>query len=504
MIQGTASDVGKSIISTALCRIFKEDSKQVAPFKSWNMSLNSFVTQDGGEIGIAQAIQAEAAGVEPIVDMQPILVKPRGDGLSQVIVRGKPLGDLNYNNQDHDYFTKARNIIDQSINKLKNNYDIIVMEGAGSPAEVNRKGKDLANMMVASLNNTPVFLVADIDRGGALASLVGTLRLLEPADRKLVKGLIINRFRGDFDLLKPGIEFLENYTGIPVVGVIPYLKDINLPEEDSASLKKKEVGLKQKDLKIAVISLPRISNFTDFKSLSLEADVDLSYVKSHIELDNADLIIIPGTKSTTLDLKYLKESGFADKLIELSRQQVPITGICGGYQMMGKALFDPYNTEGQITEIEGLGLLPVETRFLPEKTTHQVRARITADNNLFSKMRDEIIRGYEIHMGETRYLAKSASLFTIIERSGESIKVKDGAVADNGNSFGTYLHGVFNNDKFRRTLLDQLREIKGIPPINRNEYSYKQDIEADYDKLANIVRKNLKMDLINSIISKGV
>ncbi len=518
MIQGTASDVGKSVISTALCRILAREQRRVAPFKSWNMSLNSFVTPEGGEIGIAQAIQARAAGVIPSVDMQPMLVKPRGDGLSQVIVRGRPLTDMGYDN-DQEYIEQAREIIAGALQNLQQEYEIIVMEGAGSPAEVNRMDQDLANMMVARLHQTPVLLVADIDRGGALASLVGTIRLLKPEDRKLVKGFIINRFRGDFDILKPGLDWLEDYIGIPVLGVIPYLRNIKLPEEDSASLKMREEKSATKEneaagrqfagddrndkLKIVVINLPRISNFTDFKSLSLESDVDLTYVREDSELTGADLIIIPGSKSTTADLEFLKESGMAEKITSLARAGTAVIGICGGYQILGESLSDPHHTEGKLTEIKGLGLLPIRTRFLPEKTTHQAKARITRDSGFFAGLKDEIIYGYEIHMGETIYTENQSAPFMLIERSGQEVEIEDGALGLEGNCLGTYLHGIFNNDRFRRSLLNELRKRKGIPPVNRDGYCYDKQMEADFDELADIVSKNLNMDLFYSILKQG-
>lgn len=522
MIQGTASNAGKSLLAAALCRIFKQDGFRVAPFKSWNMSLNSFVTPEGGEIGIAQAIQAEAAGVSPTVDMQPILVKPKGDGLSQVVVRGKPIGDMGYQQGSEEYIKWALDIIKGSLNRLKDKYEIVVLEGAGSPAEINVKKRDLANMKVAALNKTPVILVADIDRGGAFASLVGTLQLLEAEERELVKGFIINRFRGDVDILQPGIDFLEEYTGRPVLGVIPYLRDIILPEEDSVSLIKQEGrSTLQEEIKIGVIRLPHISNFTDFASLAGEPDVSLTYIEEAAELTELDLIIIPGTKSTTTDLEYLKKTGLAERIMELSRDGMPVMGICGGFQMMGRRLLDPHHTEGPIEEISGLGILPVETTFLPEKTTHQVKARVTGQGLLLSGLKDQIVEGYEIHMGESRYLSRSRSQaqsqtqsclqsqspsqpyfispFRIYKRSGQRVDVRDGAVSESGLHFGTYIHGIFNNDHFRRSFLNRLRKIKGLSPEGSG-FSYRQKLDADYDKLAEIVRENLRMGLIYDLL----
>lgn len=502
MIQGTASDVGKSIIATAFCRIFSRKNFKVAPFKAWNMSLNSFVTPDGGEIGIAQAIQAEAAGINPTVEMQPILVKPKGKGLSQVILRGKPIGDLGYQ-RDSSYMELAIKNIEFALNKLRKNNDIVVMEGAGSPVEINVKKWDLANMRVAKIFNSPVILVTDIDRGGALASLVGTLRLLEPEERDLVKGLIINRFRGDIDLLKPGIDFLEEYTGKPVVGVIPYFKDISLPEEDSASLKRVTIP-GEKDIKIGVINLPHISNFTDFSPLLSEKDVSLKYINDFEEINELDLIIIPGSKSTTSDLKYLKDKGLTEKIVQSSKAGIPVIGICAGYQMMGEVLYDPNHTEGEREEIMGLGLLPIETYFRQDKTTHQVKARISAKALLLEGLEGEEIEGYEIHMGYSRYSNKGCNnyLFNIFTRSSKGIEIEDGIVSKDGLHFGTYIHGLFNNDKFRETLLNNIRLKKGLSPIKRNT-SYKQGLTADYDKLADIVEDNLQMDIIYSLLKGG-
>jgi len=500
MVQGTASDVGKSIIATALCRIFSRNKYRVAPFKSWNMSLNSFVTPEGGEIGIAQAIQAWAAGINPTVDMQPVLIKPKGYGLTQVIFRGKAVGDMGYK-KDDSYLKEAFKIIKTSLEKLRKANDIVVMEGAGSPVEINVKKWDLANMKIARLFNSPVLLVTDIDRGGALASLVGTLRLLEDEERELVKGLIINRFRGDIDLLKPGIDFLEEYTGKPVLGVIPYFTDFYLPEEDTASLKQFS-GSDKKDIEIAVIKLPHLSNFTDFTPLLTERDLYLKYVDYAGDLNNPDLIIIPGSKNTTADLKYLSERGLAQKIIQAGRKGTPVIGICGGYQMMGEKLYDPEYTEGDREEMNGLGLLPIETYFLREKTTHQVKARLTARTELLKGLEGEEIQGYEIHMGKSNYLISGSEkcLFSITSRSNEEVLIADGCVSEDGMHFGTYIHGLFNNDQLRHRLLNNLRINKGLTAIERDNF-YNQELITNYDKLADIVEKNLQMDIIYDLLN---
>lgn len=503
MIQGTASDVGKSMVATALCRIFARNNFKVAPFKSWNMSLNSAVTAEGGEIGIAQVIQAEAAGVEPVVDMQPILVKPKGNGLSQVIVRGKPIGEMGQQ-KDSKYMRMALKNIELALNKLRENNDIVVMEGAGSPVEINVKDWDLANMKVAALFKSPVILVTDVARGGALAALVGTLRLMEKEERELVKGLIINRFRGDFDLLKPGLDFLEEYTGKPVLGVIPYLKDIRLPEEDSASLQLQGgKSTEQRDLKIGIIQLPHMSNFTDFSPLSLAKDVSLTYVSTPLQVRGLDLIIIPGTKSTTSDLEYIKNKGLAQEIQFSARKGVPVIGICGGYQIMGQFLYDPYHTEGEREEIRGLGLLPIKTHFLVEKTTHQVKAISRGGPLLLQGLEGKEMTAYEIHMGESSYTEQGnkSFIFNIFSRSDKCVKIEDGSLSENRLHFGTYLHGLFNNDILRNTLLNNLRLRKGLAPIKRS-LSYQKGLIADYDQLADIVEGSLDMDLIYSMGSK--
>lgn len=498
MIQGTASNVGKSVLTTALCRIFANKGYRVSPFKSWNMSLNSWVTSSGGEIGIAQAIQALATSQKPTVDMQPILVKPKGDGISQIIVRGTPVGDKTYQQQDYNYINWAMGIIKESLFHLKNSNDLVILEGAGSPVEINVRDRDLANMKVAKLFNTPVLLVADIDRGGALASLVGTLKLMQPGERRLVKGLIINRFRGDIELLKPGIEILEDYTGVRVLGVIPYLKDILIPEEDSVSLKKINKPLTNNQVQIGVIRLPHISNFTDFDSLAAEVDVNLAYIDSANELNDKDLIIIPGTKSTTMDLEYLKKSGLAEGIKKSAIAGIPVIGICGGFQMMGQNLLDPHHTEGKIGQIKGLEILPVETEFLSTKTTHQVNAKITDKGKLLSSLANNTIEGYEIHMGVTRYLTENGIPFRIVERSGEKLDryMVDGAVDGSGLSFGTYLHGLFNNDKLRRSMINKLREMKDLPIFNGSDYNYWQELDNNLDRLADKVSSSLDIDYI--------
>ncbi|OCL26136.1 cobyric acid synthase CobQ [Orenia metallireducens] len=498
MLQGTSSNVGKSILATALCRIFSQDGYQVAPFKSWNMALNSYVTADGGEVGQAQAIQADAAGIEISVDMQPFLIKPKGDGQSQVIVRGRPLGDFGVDRKNPEYIEWAMEIIDDSLQRLSSEYELIVLEGAGSPAEINIKDKDIANMKVAKLNQTPVLLVADIDRGGALAAVVGTLKLLETEERALVKGVILNKFRGDFELLKSGVEILEEKIGKPVLGVIPYLKDIRIPEEDSVSLADfcKEEG----EVEIGVINLPHISNFTDFDPLGYEIGVELNYLEADAKLDNYDAIILPGTKNTIFDLNYLHTSGLARKIIAQANAGKTVIGICGGYQMLGKKLVDPDLVEGRISQMIGLGLLDIETTFNREKVTHQVIGRVSSDLGFFKSLKNQIVTGYEIHMGDTKLGDNTQPLFRIESRSKEKVDILDGTYNPNLSVWGTYLHGIFDNDNFRRSFVNSLRREKGL---TEDCYSSRSSLEESYDKLAEIIRDNLDMDKIYQIIEEG-
>ncbi|MGL5512486.1 MAG: cobyric acid synthase, partial [Sporomusa sp.] len=370
MLQGTSSHVGKSILTTALCRIFKQDGHKVTPFKSQNMALNSYVTKTGGEMGRAQVAQAEAAGLEPAVEMNPVLLKPTGNSCSQVIIMGKPVGNMSAKEYHLGYSLTALGVITECLDKLHNEFDVIVIEGAGSPAEVNLKANDVVNMRIAKLASAPVLLIADIDRGGALASVVGTLELLEPEERDLVKGIIINKFRGDINLLKPALDFLETKTGKPVLGVIPHLDRLGIDDEDSVSLENKQAPEKAGELDIAVLRLPKISNFTDFDALANESDVMLRYVRQGEAIGNPDLIILPGSKNTTEDLLYLRQHGYEQQLIGLVKAGTPVVGICGGYQMLGREVQDPDHTESDFDRVPGLGLIDCITVFAANKVTH--------------------------------------------------------------------------------------------------------------------------------------
>src|SRR3989338_1754162 len=434
MLQGTASHVGKSILVAALCHIFKNQGLKVAPFKAQNMALNSFVTLDGGEIGRAQAFQAEAAGIEPCVDMNPILLKPTSDMVAQVIIHGKVYGNMKAQ-EYHRFKKEAATYVMESYKRLSEKNDVIVIEGAGSPAEINLRENDIANMGLAEMVDAPVILIGDIDRGGVFASLVGTMELLTASEKKRVKGFIINKFRGDFELLKPGLDFLENKTGLPVFGVVPYLKDINLPDEDGVVLdsgqwtKGTEVPFVvsgQKKITIVVIKLPRISNFTDLDPFRFEPDVSVHYITEPAEIDGADVVIIPGSKNTLEDMDWLWKAGIADAVIRYAKNGGKVSGLCGGFQMMGKLIKDPHGVEAHVKEIKGLRLLHGETILEKEKKTYQVKAIIQAAGS----RQQATVNGYEIHMGETD--GKENYFAIITNRNNTPVKIKDGAISSNG------------------------------------------------------------------------
>ena len=493
MIQGTGSSVGKSVLVAALCRIFKQDGINVAPFKAQNMSLNSYVTLDGHEIGRAQAVQAEAAGIEPTVEMNPVLLKPEADNYSQIIVRGKPLARISA--VDFPQLkSQLWTAIGESIDFLRGRFDVIVIEGAGSPAEINLKDRDLVNMRVALYCNSPVLLAADIDRGGVFAALVGTMELLEPEEKALIKAYIINKFRGDVSLLRPGTRWLEQRTGIPVAGIIPYFHDIHIAEEDSIVVEKR-VAMKQQrdfDLDVAVMALPHIANFDDFDPLARETRVRLRYVEPQDELGNPDLIILPGSKSTVADLAHLRNIGRDQDIIDAAARGIPIIGICAGYQMLGLTIHDPDGVEAATPVTAGLSLLPVTSRFLPIKSTHQIEARALLGRGLLARATGARIRGYEIHMGRT-YGVNPSQPFQVERRSQESCADLDGCLSDDGNILGTYIHGLFHNDEFRRGILRELAERKGkVLPETNAPFS----ADEQYDRLAALVRDNLDMELV--------
>ncbi len=511
MVQGTGSGVGKSIIVTALCRIFRQEGYRVAPFKAQNMALNSFATLDGREMARAQVVQAEAAGVLPRVEMNPILLKPNSDTGSQVVVMGRPIGNMTA----HEYFShrdRFLEIIRGAYETLSRDFDVIVIEGAGSPAEINLKDKDLVNMKVAEMARAPVVLVTDVDKGGSFAWVIGTMELLTGAERARVCGFIFNKFRGDPSLIRPGLEMLESRTGLPVLGLVPFVPWLRLDEEDSACLDEGSIRLRRKgfkssngkaDLDIAVIRLPRISNFSDFNALEREPGVRVRYVETEETVGSPDLAILPGTKSTMADLIYVRERGLEGRLRSLVEAGTPVVGICGGFQMLGRDIRDPHHVESHHDFVEGLGLLDTTTTFLPTKATYQAKAEML-DNTLPFFVKGPL-KGYEIHMGITE--GASLPFLRVTERSGKRVEVMDGAVGNDGQILGTYLHGLFDNDSFRTEFLDHLRKRKGMTPKNTRRLkpaatplNFYRVREEDYDRLAEAVRGSLRMGLIYEAI----
>lgn len=490
---GTGSGVGKSILVSALCRIFLQDGLRPCPFKAQNMALNSYVTKDGGEIGRAQAAQAQAAKLEPSVDMNPILIKPMSDRKAQIIVKGKPLENMSVY-EYVSYKKEAREAVFTSFSRLAGEYDIVVIEGAGSPAEINLKSHDIVNMQMARRAHAPVILVGDIDKGGVFAWFVGTLELLTQEERRMVKGFIINKFRGDQRLLRPGISFLEKRTGVKVLGVIPYFKDIRIPEEDSVPLERHAAVVGKRAIDIAVISLPHISNFTDFDAFENEPDVRLRYVSSAEELGSPDAVILPGTKSTVFDLNYLRKTGIAAKIKRLFESNLlfNLVGLCGGYQMLGERIYDKESAESPDMEASGLGFLPAVTVFRRGKILSQVKAMDIASGVEVS--------GYEIHHGRTRLLDGCRPVFKITERQGRKTRDFDGASFCGGRIWGTYMHGVFDSDNFRRGFLNNIRAKKGLVPLP----CAVSNPDKEFDRLAALVRKNLDMESVYKIIKQGI
>lgn len=500
MIQGTMSNAGKSFLAAGLCRILKQDGYRVAPFKSQNMALNSFITEDGLEMGRAQVMQAEAAGIRPDVCMNPILLKPTTDVGSQVIVNGKPLSNM----PAVKYFQFKKELIPvirEAYAKLDREYDIIVIEGAGSPAEINLKSVDIVNMGIAKMMRAPVLLVGDIDRGGVFAQLYGTVMLLEEEERALVKGLIINKFRGDKRILDPGPAMIEELTGVPVVGVVPYC-NVDIEDEDSLSERLEKTSVTA-FADIAVIRLPRISNFTDLNALEATQGVSVRYVRKAEELGNPDLIIIPGTKSTIGDLKWLRQNGLEAAIQKRAAAGTLIFGICGGYQMLGETVEDPEGAEGG-GNIRGMGLLPVRTVFAQEKLRTRVHGRILPVSGCYAKLAGTEIFGYEIHMGSSMPVSKAEEGTPLLEaaRMGEEAIRKDGCVKE--SVCGCYIHGIFDSDEMRTVLRNLLYERKGMKEPEGSVLSYADYKEIQYDALADILCANLDMKQIYEILKKGV
>ncbi|MFY9533115.1 cobyric acid synthase [Clostridium sp.] len=498
MIQGTMSNAGKSLVTAGLCRVFKQDGYKVAPFKSQNMALNSFITKEGLEMGRAQVMQAEACGIEPSVNMNPILLKPTNDVGSQVIVNGEVLGNMSA----RDYYKKKTELIPhimEAYNNLAKEYDIIVMEGAGSPAEINLKENDIVNMGMAKLVNSPVLLVGDIDRGGVFASIAGTLMLLEEDERKMIKGTIINKFRGDINILKPGLDMIEEITKTPVVGVVPYM-ELDIDDEDSLSERFNNKGTVDL-IDIAVIRLPRISNFTDFNTFEYIPGVSLRYVKSVRELKDPDMIILPGTKNTMEDLKWLRESGLESQILKQAAKGKVIFGICGGYQMLGMELSDPFSVESGGT-MAGMGLLPTKTVFEKEKVRTRVSGNFNEVSGILAELSYVEFEGYEIHMGQTTYDFNEEELTTIDNVNGEDIIKNDGLYKD--NVYGSYIHGIFDKEEVSKAIVESLCIHKGIDYSSISTVDIEKYKEEQYDKLAEGIRNSLDMKAIYKILESGI
>lgn len=493
MIQGTMSNSGKSFITAGLCRVFAQDGYRTAPFKSQNMALNSYITEEGLEIGRAQAMQAEAAGIRPSVDMNPILLKPTSNVGSQVIVNGEVYGNM----KAVEYYRRKTEFIPEILNafeRLASQYDIIVIEGAGSPAEINLRDNDIVNMGLAKMVKAPVLLAGDIDRGGVFAALYGTVKLLEEDEQQMIKGLIVNKFRGDVSILEPGLRMIEEKTGIPMVGVIP-MERIDLDDEDSLSdrLTKTAAG---DGVDVAVIHLPHISNFTDFGALERIGGVSLRYVTSPGQLGMPDLIILPGTKNTMEDMKWLRETGLETLILKAAERQIPIIGICGGFQLLGKTLKDPYGVEHG-GEMRGLGLLDADTVFARAKTRTRVKGSWICRPEFFDGYEGTEVAGYEIHMGQTVNAGNCVEVIRLEDGRCDALCSRDGLV------FGTYLHGIFDTDGLAFALASSLAKKKGTE-LKHHEFDLLSYKEKEYDKLADLIRSSFDMKEVYRILEEGI
>lgn len=482
MIQGTMSNAGKSLLAAGLCRIFKQDGYRVAPFKSQNMALNSFITKTGAEMGRAQVVQAEAAGIEPDVRMNPILLKPTTDVGSQVIVNGQVQGNM----RAMEYYRRKREFIPavmEAYNSLAQEYDIIVIEGAGSPAEINLKATDIVNMGLAELVDAPVLLVGDIDRGGVFAQLYGTIALLEPQEQQRIKGTIVNKFRGDRAILQPGIDILEKICGVPVAGVIPYTH-VDIDDEDSLSTRF-HTGDGRKDIDIAVVKLPRISNFTDVSPLERFESVSVRYIERPDQLHQPDMILLPGTKSTIADLLWLRQSGLEAAICQQAARGCIVFGICGGYQMLGTSVRDPLGVEAAgVTEIKGMGLLPMDTVFQGEKVQQQTSGVFGEIPGALHSLSGMGYTGYEIHMG----------------RSQQQLA----PLVNQGNVYGSYIHGIFDGAGIAQAIIGDLAARKGIDPGTLTVFDPERYKQEQYDKLADAVRGGLDMDFVYKVLNREV
>ncbi|WP_051569283.1 cobyric acid synthase [Alkaliphilus transvaalensis] len=498
MMQGTASSVGKSLLTAALCRVLYQDGYRVVPFKSQNMALNSYITDEGMEMGRAQVMQAEAANIKPHVLMNPILLKPSADTAAQVIIKGKVQGNMTAATY-HQYKPQLKEMLREVYRELAEEYDVVVLEGAGSPAEINLMEKDIVNMGMAEIADAPVILVGDIDRGGVFASIYGTIMLLDKY-RERIKGVIINKFRGDKTILEPGLKMLEDLTGVPVLGVIPY-GDFDIEDEDSVTERFNQKLKGNAKIKIDIIKLPHISNFTDFHILETFPEVQIRYVKGRDQIKNPDMIIIPGSKNTIADLKFIRESGLEKEILTAHKEGSLVFGICGGYQILGKWIKDPQGVESSLQEIRGLGLLDIETIFEGEKVTTQVEGVIDKDRISFIDTQEDFyIKGYEIHMGRTKLGENTKPFVKIVNKLGEATDYFDGAISEDCRVMGTYLHGVFDQLHFTRRLMSYFIEIKGLEPLQEGQLTLEEYKNKEYDKLAKAFRENVDMEKIYQIL----
>ncbi len=496
MVQGTASSVGKSLLVTALCRYFRREGVRVAPFKAQNMALNAAVTPDGLEIGRAQAVQAEAAGLAPTVDMNPILLKPEGDRRSQVVVMGRSIGSMSAV-EYHAHKPQLLHVIEASLGRLRAQHELVIIEGAGSPAEINLKDRDIVNMRVAKLADAPVLLVGDIDRGGVFAAFVGTLELLEPDERARIAALVVNKFRGDLALLQPGLDFITQRTGKPVLGVIPHVRRLRIADEDSVSLEDRAARRRpgRGELDLVVVRLPRISNHDDVEALEHEPGVVVRFAERAAEVRGADLVILPGSKSTAADLAWLRATEIDQVIADRARDGELVLGICGGCQMLGRSLDDPDGVESSERHVAGLGLLPITTRFSASKTTAQVRARVAGRSFLTGDLADDAeLTGYEIHMGAIAHDPSATAPFEILTRNGHAERAADGAIDATGAVVGTMIHGLFENPAVRASLLGWLRRRKGLAAAAPTDAVPSR--HGEYDRLEAAVRASIDCDLL--------
>ena len=497
MVQGTSSSAGKSLITAALCRIFTRRGMRVAPYKAQNMSNNAGVCPDGSEIGRAQYVQAIACGIEPTADMNPLLLKPEADAQSQVVVLGKPWRSLPARAY-YQHKQELWQVVTAALDRLRASYDLVIMEGAGSPVELNLKAGDIVNMAIARYAASPVLLIGDIDRGGIFAQLLGTLWLLPDDERALVRGLIVNKFRGDPTLFTDGVRMIEEKGGVPVLGAIPYIHDVGVSEEDAVALDTPQAAGGALQIDIAVIHLPHIANFDDFDPLASESGVRVRYVSALAELGNPQAIILPGTKSTVSDLNWLRASGLAQAIAGRARQGAAIVGICGGYQMLGRTIRDPQHVESPTGETPGLGLLAVDTVFAADKATHQASGRVSGGPGWLATCTGQIVQGYEIHMGRTEGVAP---WLTLTERSHQQVSVLDGSASPDGRTWGCYLHGIFENQGFRRSWLVSLgwRGSEAAGRACPDSSGTVNSLQENLDRLADVVERSLDMAKLESV-----